>query len=146
MQLFFGHDLQRHFEVQVVALTSNHRPPRAVAIFHDTTELHYLLRVRHDFVANASYELSTPLNTINGQLNALLPSVPVDPPEVRERLISINKEIIRLSLLISDMLDLANLDVQQKSKKNFERVLVKEILESAVKDGQGSSPGENDQS
>ncbi len=133
MQLFFGHDLQRHFEVQVVALTSNHRPPRAVAIFHDTTELHYLLRVRHDFVANASYELGAPLNTINAQLNDLLPSVPADPPEVRERLISINKEIIRLSLLISDMLDLANLDVQEKSKKNYERVMVKEILESAVK-------------
>jgi two-component system, OmpR family, phosphate regulon sensor histidine kinase PhoR len=132
MQLFFGHDLQRHFEVQVVALTSNHRPPRAVAIFHDTTELQYLLRVRHDFVANASYELGSPLNKINGQLNALLPSIPADSPETRERLISINKEIIRLSLLISDMLDLAKLDVQEKSKKAFERVMVKEILENAV--------------
>jgi two-component system phosphate regulon sensor histidine kinase PhoR len=133
MQFFFGRDLQRHFEVQVVALTSTHRPPRAVAIFHDTTELQYLLRVRHDFVANASYEFGTPLDTINGQLNTLLPLVPADPPEVRERLILIKKEINRLSQLISDMLDMAKLDVQEKSKMNFERVMVKEILESAIK-------------
>jgi len=37
LELTFGRDLQRHFEVQVVALTSKHRSPRAVAIFHETT-------------------------------------------------------------------------------------------------------------
>ena len=133
VQLSFGRDLLRHFEVQVVALTSTHRPPRAVAIFHETTELRYLLKVRQTFVANASWELGTPLTSIDQRLSTLLPLVPENLPEVRQVITSIHKDVRRLCLLVSDMLDLAKLDVQEKSKMNFERVIVKEILESAVK-------------
>src|SRR4030043_591223 len=133
VQLSFGRDLLRHFEVQVVALTSTHRPPRAVAIFHETTELRYLLKVRQTFVANASWELGTPLTSIDQRLSTLLPLVPAHIPEVRQVITSIHKDVRRLCLLVSDMLDLAKLDVQEKSKMNFERVIVKEILESAVK-------------
>ena len=142
LQLFFGRDHQRHFEVQVIALTSTHRPPRAVAIFHETTELRYLLTVRQAFVANASWELDKPLKAIKDRLNNLVPSVPADPPEVREHIISIHNEIIRLCLLVSDMLDLAKLDVQEKGNKNYERVMIKETLKSAVRDDQGSGPRE----
>ena len=133
VHLSFGRDILRHFEVQVVALTSTQRPPRAVAIFHDTTELRFLLKVRQAFVANASWELDKPLFSINERLDTLLPLIPNDLPEVRQIITSIHREVKRLCLLVSDMLDLAKLDVQEKATMYFERVMVKDILETALK-------------
>jgi two-component system, OmpR family, phosphate regulon sensor histidine kinase PhoR len=132
LQITFGRDLQRYFEVQVVALSSAHRPLRAVALFHETTELRYLLKVRQAFVANTSWELGTPLTSINGQLDILLPLISADSPEVHQGLTAIQKEVKRLNLLVADMLELAKLDVQEKAKMNFERVKVREILETTL--------------
>lgn len=128
LQLFFGRDHQRHFEVQVIALTSTHRPPRAVAIFHETTELHYLLTVRQAFVANASWELDKPLMVIRDRLDNLLSMVPNDLSEVRQTIAAIQIEVKRICLLVSDMLELAKLDVLEKGKKNYERIGIKELL------------------
>jgi two-component system phosphate regulon sensor histidine kinase PhoR len=133
VHISFGRDILRHFEVQVVALTSTQRPPRAVAIFHDTTELRFLLKVRQAFVANASWELDKPLFSINERLNTLLPLIPEDLPKVREIITSIHREVKRLCLLVSDMLDLTKLDIQEKASIYYDRVMVKDILESAVK-------------
>jgi len=133
LHLALGRDMLKHFEVQVVALTSTKRPPRAVAIFHDTTELRFLLKVRQAFVANASWELDKPLFSINERLNTLLPLIPEDLPEVRQIITSIHREVKRLCLLVSDMLDLSKLDIQEKASIYYERGVVKDILESAVK-------------
>jgi two-component system, OmpR family, phosphate regulon sensor histidine kinase PhoR len=130
LHLFFGRDLQRHFEVQVIALTTAHRPSRVVAIFHETTELRYLLKVRQDFVANASWELDNPLMAINDRLGALLPMIPNNLSEVRQHIASIHTQVKRLCLIVSDMLDLAKLDVQEKGNKNYERVVIKDILKT----------------
>jgi len=133
VHISFGRDILRHFEVQVVALTSTQRPLRAVAIFHDTTELRFLLKVRQAFVANASWELDNPLFSINQRLSTLLPLIPNDLPEIRQNITSIHREVKRLCLLVSDMLDLTKLDIQEKASIYYERVVVKDILESAVK-------------
>jgi two-component system phosphate regulon sensor histidine kinase PhoR len=130
LQFFFGRDHQRHFEVQVIALTSTHHSPRAVAIFHETTELRYLLTVRQAFVANASWELDKPLMAIKDRLDNLVPVIPGDLPEVRQNIASIHTEVKRLCLLVSDMLDLAKLDVQEKGNKNYERVTIQETLKT----------------
>lgn len=131
LQLTFGRNLPRHFEVQVVPLTLNYLHPRAVAIFHDTTELQYLLKVRQDFVANASHELRTPLTSINGYVETLLSMVPPEPPEIKRFLSIMQKNVKRMNFLVSDLLDLAKLDVQEKSKITLEQVPVKEVLEAA---------------
>lgn len=130
LQFFFGRDHQRHFEVQVIALTSTHHSPRVVAIFHETTELRYLLKVRQAFVANASWELDKPLMAIKDRLDNLVPVIPDDLPQVRQNMAVIHTEVKRLCLLVSDMLDLAKLDVQEKGNKNYERVMIKETLET----------------
>jgi two-component system phosphate regulon sensor histidine kinase PhoR len=131
LHLSFGREAPRNFEVQVVALSSPRRQPRAVALFHETTELSYLLKVRQTFVANASWELDKPLTAMNQRLETLMPRVPENLTEVRQELISIHKEIKRLCLLVSDMLDLAKLDVLDQGGRVFERVAVQEVLKSA---------------
>jgi two-component system phosphate regulon sensor histidine kinase PhoR len=122
----------RHFVVQVVALTSTHRPRRAVALLHDITELRYLLKVRQDFVANASHELRTPLTSISGYVETLLSIAPANPPEMQKFLGVIQKNVTRMTLLVSELLDLAKLDLQEASTTQLDRVLLKEFIENTV--------------
>ncbi len=131
LPLVYGRNPQHHFEVQIVALTPADRSRRAVALFHDTTKLQYLLKVRQDFVANASHELRTPLTSINGYVETLLSLVSNDPPEFKRFLSIIQKNVKQMSFLVSDLLDLAKLDVREKAKSTLEPVPVKEVLINA---------------
>ncbi|HMK64732.1 MAG TPA: HAMP domain-containing protein, partial [Thermodesulfobacteriota bacterium] len=83
LELTYGRAPQKHFDVQVVALNPTQRARRAVALFHDVTELQYLIKVRQDFVANASHELRTPLTSISGYVETLLTLVPPEPAEIQ---------------------------------------------------------------
>ena len=131
LQVAYGRNPQMHFDVQVAALFPERGAHRAVALFHDTTKLQYLLKVRQDFVANASHELRTPLTSISGYVETLLSLAPSDPPEFQRFLSIIQKNVKQMNFLVSDLLDLAELDVQEKPKKDMEQVLVKDVLETA---------------
>jgi two-component system phosphate regulon sensor histidine kinase PhoR len=81
----------------------------AVAILQDLTELRRLERVRRDFVANASHELRTPIANIRAAAETILDSAE-DPTLVKRFLPQLVSEAERLSLLVSDLLDLARAD------------------------------------
>jgi two-component system phosphate regulon sensor histidine kinase PhoR len=115
-----------------VALTQAQRSRRAVVLFHDTTKLQYLLKVRQDFVANASHELRTPLTSINGYVETLLSLAPSEPPEMKRFLSIIQKNVKQMNFLVSDLLDLAKLDVQEKNNRQPEQVRVEGVLGAAV--------------
>jgi two-component system, OmpR family, phosphate regulon sensor histidine kinase PhoR len=131
MPLVYGRSPQYHFQVQIAALAPPHRSRRAVALFHDMTKLQYLLKVRQDFVANASHELRTPLTSINGYVETLLSLASEDPPEIKRFLSVIQKNVKQMSFLVSDLLDLSQLDIQEKAGRQPERVQVKEALAAA---------------
>jgi two-component system phosphate regulon sensor histidine kinase PhoR len=78
----------------------------AVAILQDLTEMRRLERVRREFVANASHELRTPVANIRAGAETIL-SDPEDAALVQRFLPRIITESERLSLLVSDLLDLA---------------------------------------
>ncbi|MGC1403900.1 MAG: ATP-binding protein, partial [Thermodesulfobacteriota bacterium] len=132
LQLTVGRAPQRHFEVQVIPLTFSDRRRRAVAILHETTELRHLLKVRQDFVANASHELRTPLTSISGYVETLLSLSPKDPPELQRFLSIIQRNVRRMNLLVSDLLDLAKLDAKELTETNLKKVRVEEVLNTAV--------------
>jgi two-component system phosphate regulon sensor histidine kinase PhoR len=131
LQLTIGRTPQRHFEVQVIPLTFSDRHRLAVAILHETTELRYLLKVRQDFVANASHELRTPLTSVSGYVETLLSLAPPDPPELQRFLTIIQKNVKRMALLVSDLLDLAKLDAKELTGLNLKKVHVEKILIAA---------------
>ena len=67
-------------------------------------------RSRNQFVSNASHELKTPLSTMKILLQTLLYQEVYDPAISREFLTDIDKEIDRLSAVISDLLTLVSVD------------------------------------
>lgn len=82
----------------------------AILVFHDTTELRRLERLRHDFVANVSHELKTPLSVITACVETLVEGG-MDDQENRGRFLQqIHDQAQRLHMLILDLLSLARIE------------------------------------
>jgi two-component system phosphate regulon sensor histidine kinase PhoR len=82
----------------------------AVLVFHDTTELRRLERLRQDFVANVSHELKTPLSVITACIETLLEGG-IEDVEHRGRFLErIQEQAQRLHSLILDLLSLARIE------------------------------------
>lgn len=67
--------------------------------------------LRRDFVANVSHELRTPLTIIRGFTEALLDDIITEPKQVNATYQTMRDETIRLSRLITELLDLSRLQV-----------------------------------
>src|SRR5438067_2202302 len=80
-------------------------PPRgAVLVVHDTSELRRLERLRHEFVANVSHELKTPLAVISACVETLLEGgAAEDPAHCRSFLERVAEQGERLHRLILDL-------------------------------------------
>jgi two-component system phosphate regulon sensor histidine kinase PhoR len=121
----------RIFEVQASPLVSP-TGRGGLAILHDVTDLERLERVRRDFVANVSHELRTPLTAIQGYTETLLEGA-IDDQANRHRFLEIiQTHATRLNSIASDLLTLSELE-SGKSTPGFERVLLREVVESAMR-------------
>ena len=80
-----------------------------VGLFKDVTEYERLEQTRRDYVANVSHELRTPITAMRGLLEPLADGLITDE-ETRQRYYQIMlHESIRLSKLITDLLQLSRL-------------------------------------
>jgi two-component system phosphate regulon sensor histidine kinase PhoR len=131
LEISLGWEEIRYFEVQVVPLVSAHLTQGAVALFHDITEIRRLLKVRQDFVANASHELRTPLTAISGALETLEGLIPAEG-DTRTFLGILQKNVRRMGYLVSDLLDLAQLDDQERAERVVDEVPVADVLKTAL--------------
>lgn len=93
--------------------------------------LEQLDRSRSQFVSNASHELKTPLSTMKILLETLLYEENPDPAMQKEFLGDINKEIDRLSGVVSDLLTLVNID--NGVTLNMTEVRLRDLLSDQVK-------------
>ncbi|MBM7624959.1 two-component system histidine kinase PnpS [Sporohalobacter salinus] len=93
----------------------------AVAVLRDVTELRRLEKIRTEFVGNVSHELRTPLTSIKGYVETLLAEEKCERG-IRQRFLQIIKdETDRLEQLITDLLNLSQLESKSDS---FEQELV----------------------
>ncbi len=102
----------------------------AFLIFHETTELRSLEKMRSDFVANVSHELRTPLTTVRGYTETILQEN-LNREELTDFLNIIDKETGRLSALLDDLLDLAQIE-NEKGLMKKETVNLKATIDKAV--------------
>jgi len=88
---------------------SDERPASVVATLRDITELDGALKLKTDFVANASHELRTPIAAIKGAAETL--TIAHADEAMRTRLVGmIESHVLRLEDMVSDLLDLSKLE------------------------------------
>lgn len=79
-------------------------------VIGDVTESRRLEAVRRDFVANASHELKTPVASIRAAAEILREGALDDPPAAARFTEQLERESMRLSRIVSDLLDLSRLE------------------------------------
>lgn len=80
-----------------------------VGLFKDMTQVENLERMRTEYVANVSHELRTPLTAIRGLLEPLVDGMVNSEDDKRRYYKIMLREVIRLSHLITDMMQLSRL-------------------------------------
>ncbi|HEX4964728.1 MAG TPA: CHASE domain-containing protein [Thermoanaerobaculia bacterium] len=79
--------------------------------FQDISERREVDRLKSEFVSTVSHELRTPLTSIRGSLGLLAAGVLGDlSPQVRDLVLLAERNAVRLSALINDILDFERLD------------------------------------
>jgi signal transduction histidine kinase len=81
-----------------------------LVVVRDVTEQRQMEAVRRDFVANASHELKTPAATIQAVAETLGQAAADDPSVVPRFASQLEREAVRLSRVVSDLLDLSRLE------------------------------------
>ena len=81
-----------------------------LVVVRDVTEARRLDAIRRDFVANASHELKTPAASIQAAAETLLHAAEEDPQAVPRFAAQLEREAMRLSRIVADLLDLSRLE------------------------------------
>lgn len=112
-------------------ITENGERAGVVGLFKDMTDVENLERTRREYVANISHELRTPLTAMRGLLEPLIDGM-VTGEEDRQRYYKIMQhEVLRLSRLITDMLQLSRLQSGTEYMELGE-VDIREALEDMI--------------
>ena len=81
-----------------------------LVVVTDITDARRIESVRRDFVANASHELKTPAASIQAAAETLRSAVDDDPEAVARFATQLEREALRLSRIVADLLDLSRLE------------------------------------
>jgi signal transduction histidine kinase len=81
-----------------------------LVVIEDVTRQRLLESVRRDFVANASHELKTPAATIQATAETLRRAADEDPEAIPRFASQLEREAVRLSRIVADLLDLSRLE------------------------------------
>ena len=101
-----------------------------ILVFQDMTNEHKLDNMRKEFVANVSHELKTPITTIKSYAETLMDNE-VDKEIEKKFLNVIDGECDRMARLVSDLLQLSNLDYK-KTIWQKQRVFIPELVDEIL--------------
>ncbi|MXY74850.1 MAG: two-component sensor histidine kinase [Acidimicrobiia bacterium] len=106
---------------------------RVLVIVVDLTESRRVATMRRDFVTDASHELKTPVAAVLASAEALQMALEQDPASSRMFADRILSAALRLSRLISDLLDLSRLEAQDPAPDDLdlEEVVISEVKQFA---------------
>jgi two-component system sensor histidine kinase VicK len=101
-----------------------------IIVYQDITQEHNLDKMRKEFVANVSHELKTPITTIKSYTETLMID-DIDDDHKKRFLSVIDEECDRMSRLVSDLLQLSNIDYK-RTKWNKDKICINEIVENTI--------------
>jgi two-component system phosphate regulon sensor histidine kinase PhoR len=129
-----GTSARHEFEVTAIPfLGQKTRAHGAVVLFRDVTEMRQVEELRKDFVANVSHELRTPLSIFRGYLETLLDDPEQSPEEMARILEVMDRHADRLTLLVEDILSLAQLE-SAGARLDFDEIELPEFLSEILRD------------
>jgi two-component system phosphate regulon sensor histidine kinase PhoR len=99
--------------------------------FYDTTDAVQANQMRRDFVANVSHELKSPLTSILGFIETLSVVIKSNPLKANEFLKVMERESLRMSSLIDDLLGLSRVEAAEKQSPT-EQVDLSEIMREVL--------------
>ena len=99
--------------------------------FYDTTDAVQANQMRRDFVANVSHELKSPLTSILGFIETLSGVIKSNPLKANEFLRVMERESLRMSSLIDDLLGLSRVEAAEKHLPT-EQVNLSEIMREVL--------------
>jgi PAS domain S-box-containing protein len=144
----FGKSGVAYFDVAYQPLAdSNGNVNRLMIISHEITDLVEARKKieeseerKNDFIKMASHELKTPVTSIKGYIQLLLTALSegdderkLSPLLVKSSLVSINKQITRLTRLMSELLDLSKIE-SGMLELNKELFSINEVVIESVQD------------
>jgi signal transduction histidine kinase/methanogenic corrinoid protein MtbC1 len=100
-------------------------------VVHDVTGEHTADQLKNEFVAVVSHELRTPLSAMQGFSELLLTHETATPARRRVWLEMINRESVRLSSLLDDLLSLGSIEAGRLELR-IERVEVETLIRQCV--------------
>ncbi|MDP8956410.1 MAG: ATP-binding protein [Actinomycetota bacterium] len=114
--------------VQALAVPISARD-QVLVVLRDITEARRAERVRREFVANASHELKTPAASIRALAETIGETVTADPGATPRFAEQLEREAVRLSQVVSDLLDLSRLesDTEVTGKVDVARLVADEV-------------------
>ena len=105
----------------------------AILLFRDVTQMQQVEAMRRDFVANVSHELRTPLSIFRGYLETLLDDPRQAPEELVRILEVMDRHAERLTLLVEDILSLAQLE-SPSARLELTEIHLAEFLDGILRD------------
>lgn len=118
------------YKVKYAPYKSEGRVSGVIVVLQDINEEHRLDLMRREFVANVSHELKTPITTIGSYTETML-GVDMDKDSMRNFLLVIERENNRMARLVTDLLQLSNMDFKE-TKWNYEVVDTYDFLSSNI--------------
>lgn len=106
--------------------------PGVVVVLHDISELRRLENLRHEFVANVSHELKTPLASIKAYAETLRMGAIEDPDHNMRFVSRIEEQAERLYQLILDMLQIARMESGEEAFEILQVPLTQAVCDSVA--------------
>lgn len=129
-----GIETRRELEVTAVPFRAGENGEHgAVILFRDITQMRQVEEMRKDFVANVSHELRTPLSIFRGYLETLLDDPQQSPEELVRILEVMDRHAERLTLLVEDILSLAQLE-SSGARLEFTEIYLPDFLGAILRD------------
>ncbi len=120
--------VRRFLKIKTATVINGYKKIGRVIAIQDITEMKRLENIRTQFVANVSHELKTPLTSIKGFAETLKY---VEDEETKNKFLDIiDKEAIRLTRLINDILVLSNLE--SNTIEEMEEFLPDDIIDDVI--------------
>lgn len=102
---------------------------RVLVVLREVTQQRRMEAMRRDFVADASHELKTPAAAIQAAAETVRSAVEDDPEAARRFAEQLHGDAVRLSRIVSDLLDLSRLEGERPdpSPQRLDRIAGEEV-------------------